>query len=338
MAIIDRFAGNPVLEPAPGRWDGVSVFNPGAVLRDGRVYMLYRGVGDLREYVSSLGLAVSDDGRAFRRVGEGPVHGPQHDYEVGGVEDARITADGDGFLITYAAVSKKPGPAYARMDFFNKVRRDPCTVRPGIPPLGDSYTGLLRSRDLVEFTCEGIITPPGLDDRDGVLFPEKIGGRYAMLHRPTSWVGPEHGTETPGIWLAYSDDLKSWDYGAPGEYLLMSGRAGWENAKVGAGPPPVKTPAGWLVIYHGVDDRYVYRVGALLLDLEDVTRVIARADEFLMEPEEDWEKTGIIPNAVFPTAALWEPGRELLIYYGAADRVVGLATADMERLLDYLLS
>ncbi len=338
MGILKRFEGNPVLEPVPGAWDCVSVFNPGAILKDGRVYMLYRAVSDLGRYVSRFGLAISEDGYSFERASDRFVFEPQERYEVGGVEDARITPDDGGFLITYAAVSKEPGPVYADMDFFRISREDPYCRRPGVPPLGPSYTGLLRSADLASFTQEGLITPAGIDDRDGVLFPERIGGRYVMLHRPSTWVGPEYGTDTPAIWLAYSEDLKHWDYGERGEHLLMGSEEAWEEGKIGAGAPPVRTDAGWLVIYHGVDHRHVYRVGVALLDLDDVTSVIARTDDFLLEPENDYERVGIIPNVVFPTAAVWEPGHELLVYYGAADRVCGLATADMDELLDCLLS
>lgn len=338
MDVLRRFEGNPVLAPRPGEWDSVSVFNPGAILWNGKVHMLYRAVSDIGEYVSRFGMAVSEDGYAFERVSSGPVFEPQHDYEVGGVEDARITRDGDEFLITYAAVSKVPGPIYAEVDFFRITRDDPYCPRPGMPPMGESYTGLLRSADLRSFASEGLLTPPGTDDRDGVLFPETIGGRYVMLHRPTSWVGPDYGTDRPAVWLAYSDDLKEWDYGRKGQHLLMTPQEPWEESKLGAGPPPVKTEAGWLMLYHGVDRKYVYRVGAALLDLDDVSKVIARTEDFLMEPQEEWEKVGVIPNVVFPTAAVWEPGRELLVYYGAADRVCGLATADMRELLDYVLS
>ena len=116
----------------------------------------------------------------------------------------------------------------------------------------------------------------------------------------------------------------------------MGPQADWEGAKIGAGPPPLRTEAGWLLFYHGVDERYVYRVGAALLDLEDPLRVVGRTERFLMEPEEDYERVGVIPNVVFPTAALPGPGGELLVYYGAADRVVGLATADMDELLNLL--
>jgi len=338
MGVLRRFDANPVLVPRPCAWDSVSVFNPGAVLVDGTVRMLYRAVSDRGQYVSRFGLAASRDGRAFERVGNGPVYGPHGDFEIGGVEDPRITRDGEDFLVTYAAVSKVPGPVYEEMDFFRLIREDPFAERPGIPPLGETFTGLLRSPDLERFRFEGLITPQGIDDRDGVLFPEKVGGRYGMLHRPSGWVGERPDADRPGIWLAFSDDLAHWDYGRGDEYLLMAPRADWEEAKIGAGPPPLKTEAGWLVIYHGVDNNYVYRVGAALLDPDDVTRVIARTDDFLLEPQEDYERVGIIPNVVFPTAALWEPGRELLVYYGGADRVVGLATADMDELLDHMTS
>jgi predicted GH43/DUF377 family glycosyl hydrolase len=340
---VKRYGDSPVLEPRPGRWDAACTFNPGAIMKDDKVHMLYRAVTDLGPYVSRFGLAVSADGRRFERAVDAPVHEPVMDYEVGGVEDARITRDGDDYLVTYAAVSKVPGPVYGEIDFFERAKADPFIERPGMPPLGASYTGLLRSKDLRTFTVEGIVTPEGIDDRDGVLFPEKIGGKYVMLHRPSDWVGDRYGIERPAIWLAFSDDLRTWDYGDAGRYLVMAPRGGvrWEEAKIGAGPPPVRTRAGWLMIYHGVDDKYVYRMGAALLDLDDPCKVLARTDDFLLEPEREWEKVGVIPNVVFPTATVvkeTEEGRELLIYYGAADRVVGLATADLDQLLDHLLS
>lgn len=339
-AVVKRYGDWPILEPRRGQWDAVSTFNPGAIVIAEKVYMLYRAVSDLRSYVSRFGLAVSEDGHRFERAADQPVYGPQRDYEVGGIEDARITEEEGEYLITYAAVTKRPGPVYEETGFFDRVRQDPAAERPGIPPMGPSYTGLLRSRDLRSFTVEGVLTPSGLDDRDGVLFPEKIGGRYVMLHRPTSWIGEGYGTDRPSIWLAFSDDLKKWDYGTGDRGLLLAPRQGvaWEEQKIGGGPPPVRTEAGWLVIYHAVDGRYVYRMGAALLELSDPTKVIARSREPLLEPELAWERVGIIPNVVFPTGAVMSPGGELFIYYGAADRVVGLATADVDRLLDHLLS
>ena len=334
-----RHGDRPVLEPRPGCWDAESTFNPGAILVGEEVHMLYRAVTDLRPYVSRLGLAISGDGVHFERAAEGPVFQPRENFEVGGVEDARITREGEDFLVTYAAVSVVPGGAYEQADFFRRSREDPFIERPGMPPMGPSFTGLLRSKDLRSFTFQGLITPGGIDDRDGILFPERVGGKYVLLHRPTSWVGPTYGTERPGIWLAFSDDLVNWDYGTGSQNLLMTPRedVAWEADKIGGGPPPVKTDAGWLMIYHGVDRRYVYRVGAAVLDLNDPRKVLARTDDFLMEPELPWERVGIIPNVVFPTAAVLR-GRELLVYYGGADRVVGLVTADLDDLLDRLLA
>jgi predicted GH43/DUF377 family glycosyl hydrolase len=205
--------------------------------------------------------------------------------------------------------------------------------------MGPSYTGLLRSRDLRSFSVEGLLTPLSIDDRDGILFPEKINGQYVMLHRPSHWIGHDYGTEQPAMWLAYSDDLIRWDYGTRDQYLLMKPQAGiaWEEQKIGGGPPPVKTKVGWLCIYHGVDNKHVYRVGAALLDLQEPRKVIGRTRHFLMEPEMEWEKVGVIPNVCFPTAAIIR-GNELLVYYGAADRVVGLAIADVDALLSHLLA
>ena len=336
--VLRRYGDQPVLEPRAGHWDAASTFNPGAILGDdGKVLMLYRAVTDLKPYVSRFGLAGSDDGRHFERLADEPVFEPQAVCEVGGVEDARITREGEEFLVTYAAVSVVPGPAYEQVDFFRRAREDPTIERPGMPPMGPSVTCLLRSKDLRSFEYQTTVTPPGIDDRDGVLFPEKVGGRYVLLHRPTSWVGRTYGTDKAAIWLAFSDDLVNWDYGTGPQYLLMAPREAiaWERAKIGAGPPPVRTDAGWLMIYHGVDDRYVYRVGAALLDLDDPTNVLARTDEFLMEPVLEWERVGVIPNVVFPTAAVLREG-ELLVYYGGADRVVGLAVAAVDELLGHL--
>jgi len=340
---LTRHSDTPVLEPRPGHWDAVSTFNPGAIVHDGKVLMLYRAVSDLAPYVSRFGLAVSSDGVTFKRAEDRFVHEPEREYEVGGIEDARITREGGEFLVTYAAVTVVPGPAYADADFFERVKADPYIDRPGMPPMGPSYTGLLRSRDLRSFTVCDPVTPPGIDDRDGILFPEKVNGKYVLMHRPTSWVGPDRGCDRPGIWLAFSDDLKTWEYGEGREYLLMQSRDGvaWEDAKIGGGPPPVKTEAGWLVIYHGVDTKHTYRVGAALLDLDDPLKVLARTDEFLMEPELEWEKTGVIPNVVFPTAAVRNEthrgdANELLVYYGGADKYVGLATCAIDAMLAHL--
>jgi predicted GH43/DUF377 family glycosyl hydrolase len=172
-----------------------------------------------------------------------------------------------------------------------------------------------------------------VDDRDNVLFPEKIGGRFAMLRRPMTYVGPEYGCTGPSVWISYSDDLRAWT--EPG--LVAGPENGWEGGKIGAAAPPLRTPVGWLTLYHGVDSRTVYRVGVMLLDLDDPGKVIARAPGFIMEPERYYEKVGlIIPNVIFPTGNVIHEG-VLYVYYGCADTCISVATAPVSQLLDHVL-
>jgi predicted GH43/DUF377 family glycosyl hydrolase len=161
---------------------------------------------------------------------------------------------------------------------------------------------------------------PGPDNKDAALFPEKVGGRYVMFHRIP-----------PAIWLAYSNDLVHW-----GDYAkIMEPRPGnWDEWKVGAGGPPIKTERGWLVIYHGVSPDRVYRLGVALLDLEDPSRVLNWPAAAILEPEEPWELRGDVPNVVF-TCGTAELGGRYFVYYGGADKVIAVATADRDALLDF---
>lgn len=160
----------------------------------------------------------------------------------------------------------------------------------------------------------------GPDNKDAALFPKKVNGRYVAFHRIPS-----------SMWIAYSDDLATW-----GDYQeIMAPRPGCYDAlKLGAGGPPIETELGWLVIYHGVDHDRVYRLGVALLDRDDPAKVLNRPAEAVLEPEEPWELTGEIPNVVF-TCGTAELGDDYLIYYGGADRVIGLATANKGELLDF---
>jgi predicted GH43/DUF377 family glycosyl hydrolase len=171
------------------------------------------------------------------------------------------------------------------------------------------------------FTWErhGIVIP-GPDNKDAAIFPEKVGGRYVMFHRIP-----------PSMWLAYSDDLTHW-----GDYVkIIDPRPGnWDSFKLGAGGPPLKTERGWLCIYHGVDQDKVYRLGVVLLDLEDPTRVLNWPAEAILEPEEPWELEGDVPNVVF-TCGTAELDGHYFVYYGGADKVIAVATAEREALLDF---
>ncbi len=191
----------------------------------------------------------------------------------------------------------------------------------------------LGEPDGPRFRRLGVITPYHANDKDVVLFPEKIQGKYAAIHRPSNWVGPGYPVERPSIWFAWLDGLPGRMHG---HQVIMQPEQPWEAKKIGAGPPPIKTKVGWLLIYHGVDWDHTYRAGAALLDLEEPWRVIARTEEPILEPEEPYEVEGDVPNVVFPEGAV-VVGDELLVFYGAADKVCCVARVVLRELLDYLL-
>ncbi|HOK57240.1 MAG TPA: glycosidase [bacterium] len=326
---LKRWSGNPILTPNPEiEWEKEAVYNPGAFLHQGKIYLLYRAVGEYELYSSRFGLAISKDGLHFERVSDKPVFEPYANYDKGGCEDPRIVKIENEFFITYAALPNPPSKSGNFIEVMQKLKVDPLYPRIHV----FSHTGLLSSFDLYNFKRMGIITPPEIDDRDGVLFPEKIDGKYLLLHRPTEWIGEKFGTDKPSIWLAYSTDLKNWGENK----LLLKPEYPWEEKKIGSGPPPIKTEEGWLLIYHGVDKNFVYRTGVVLLDLNHPEKVIARSPYPILEPEENYEKVGDIPNVVFPTGTVLIDG-EIFVYYGAADKVCGVATTSLKDLLEYVL-
>jgi predicted GH43/DUF377 family glycosyl hydrolase len=157
--------------------------------------------------------------------------------------------------------------------------------------------------------------------------------KYFFLHRPSSWIGSRYGVDKPSIWLGEGNALTNFEK----HTLLVKPEEDWEELKVGAGPPPIKTRTGWLVIYHGVSREKVYRAGAALLDLHDPSKIIGRTKTPILEPKEPYEKFGDVNNVVFPTGACVVDNDKLFVYYGGADKVCCLATADLNDLLDYIL-
>jgi len=148
------------------------------------------------------------------------------------------------------------------------------------------------------------------------------------------YVGENYGTDRFGIWISYSGDLRVWS--AP-KLVAVAENEIWEGTKIGAAATPLKTEAGWLVLYHGVDEKSIYRVGALMLDLNDPTKVIARTKKFIMEPKEYYERFGlVIPNVVFPTANVVKDGL-VYIYYGCCDTCISLATVPLDELVKHVL-
>lgn len=329
---LNKHADNPILRPHPTNpWENLVVCNPGVIYHDGLFHMLYRAAGDDKDHVIHFGLATSRDGIHFERQSDQPILSPSQDGpDAGCIEDPRIVKLDGHFYVTYAYRAYKPGQYWLAADNSAYNPKDPT-----LPQLfGQNMTqsGLLLSDDLRTFRRLGRITRSDVDDRDVILFPDKVGGKYVMLHRPMQWAGPEYNTKYPAMWLSYSEDLLTWSEST----LLAKAEFPWE-CKIGGSTPPIKTDKGWFVIYHGVDAKGVYRVGVMMLDLNDPSKVIARTPEPIMEPEMEFEKKGLYPHGVvFPTANVVVDGT-LYVYYGAADETIGVATADFQAMVDFVL-
>jgi predicted GH43/DUF377 family glycosyl hydrolase len=292
MIRLVRLVANPILSPRKeNAWEAGAVFNCAAIYDGGLVHLIYRATditsnGEQGQYINSLGYATSRDGLTFERCHQ-PILTNDVEQELRGPEDPRIVKLEDTFYMMYTGYG-------GRFD-------------------GDYRICLASSPDLTHWTRHGVV----LDEpnKDAALFPDKVGGRYVMLHR-----------RPPHIWLAYSDDLQRWVGHSP--IIEALPHSDWENAKIGAAGPPIKTESGWLLIYHGVSDDRRYCLGAALLDLVDPSRVIARQARPILEPELDWEISGHVPSVVFSCGQVLM-GDELYVYYGAADTVIGVAAIPM---------
>ncbi len=293
-----RFEHNPILTSEDIPYPCNTVFNAAACKCNDQYLLLLR-VEDLRGH-SHLTLARSDDGYHFE-VDKEPWITPSQDpeieiYERYGVEDPRITQMDDTFFITYTAYG------------------------PYGPRAAIGYT-----KDFVSFERVSMISTP--DDKDAVLFPEKIKGNYAVLNRPQG-LGGEKGA----IWISYSPDLVYWGKA----HLVLGPEPGWGPSKVGMCTPPIRTDEGWLAIYHGVRETgggRLYRIGAMLLDLENPEKVLGYTPHFIFGPEFPYERSGDVPNVVFPCGAVVEDDGTVKMYYGAADTCIALAEARLEDLV-----
>ncbi|MBI4723301.1 MAG: glycosidase [Candidatus Stahlbacteria bacterium] len=287
---LQRYENNPILTPNPHNlWEARCVYNPAVIYDNGLFYMVYRGMGV--DNISRLGLAVSLDGFEFFRFDK-PVFSPTTLLEARGCEDPRMVKFGDKYYMTYTAYSDKG-------------------TRIGIA----TTTNFLNWERLeVDWDDE--------NNKDAVLFPEKINGKYVLLHRPMT-------EKRMGVWIAYSDDLIHWT----GHKEIMSPNNDWEGQKLGANTPPIKTEKGWLLIYHGTDEQGVYRLGVAFLDLHNPSKLIYQHPYPILEPTEDYELRGEIPRVVF-AGGICEVQDKYYIYYGAADRVIGVAIAEKEEILN----
>ena len=335
MITIKRWSGNPILAPRDNYWEKMQIRNPAAVRYRGKVFLVYTARTAWNTIY--LGLAASRDGLHFERASDLPWYSPSKDgFDAGTVEDARVVQIDYTFYITYAARSiGKEEYAAGRLPSY-RTNDHPTWTR------NWRRGGLLATKNFKTVKCLGPITSASMYDCNIILFPEKVGGRYVLLHRPTPYEPlPEHCVRHPErrgeICISFSKDLLHWS----GTQVLARPEFPWENIKIGGSVPPIWTPQGWLLLYHGVQGTstqdMIYRVGVMLLDLQDPTKVLARSPHFIMEPEKDYEKNGTVPNVVFPNGAVVIDGL-LHIYYGGADTVCAVATVPLAKLLDYVLS
>ncbi len=303
-ALFERHRGNPLLTAADWPYPINTVFNAGATrLLDGTTLLLCR-VEDRRGH-SHLCAARSRNGIDAWEIDPQPTLAPdveRHPEEIWGVEDPRITyvPELKKYAVTYTSYSR-----------------------------GGPGVSLALTEDFKTFERLGVVMSP--EDKDAALMPHKIGGYWAMIHRPVTVFGAH-------IWISYSPDLRHW---GSHRMILQARRGGWWDAnKIGLSPPPIETTKGWLMIYHGVRQTpsgSLYRLGLALFDRETPERCLRRGDMWIFGPEEPYEREGDVGNVVFPCGyTVASDGDTVNLYYGAADTCMALATGSIRRMLDWL--
>lgn len=289
-----RVSNGPVISPQGNGWESAGTFNPSVVMHDGNVVMLYRAQD--RNGTSRLGYASSTDGIRFTRRPE-PVLSPETEYEKdGGLEDPRLVKIDDIYYLTYTAYNKK-----------------------------DAQLCLATSKDLVHWVRKGVILPAYKGrwnvgwTKAGAIVPEKIDGKYWMYFLGTA---PD---KTDQMGVAYSTDLLHWTDAL--DVPVLPRRPGrFDSRVVEPGPAPILTADGIVLIYNGADDALVYRTGIVRFDRKDPRRVLSRTETPVFAPDAEWEKAGQVPNVVFVEGMIRQANRWLL-YYGGADKYVGVAEA-----------
>ena len=295
---VKRYEKNPILTRDDVPYPVETVHNAGMTKYGGKYVMLFRS--HRRNGRSIIGLAESDDGFNFTVRPEPflvpATAGAFAEYEEFGVEDCRICEIDGEYLLTYSAYS-----------------------RHGV------QIGLARTCDFDSIERVALITQADL--RNVVIFPQKFEGRYARLDRPHSEISPW------AMWISYSPDLVHW---GDSRVVIKPVQYHWDEMKIGPGATPIKTPQGWLNIYHGVFptmDGSVYRLGVALHDLNDPTKVLGVGDEWILQPEDPWERTGYVHNVVFTCGAIPEDDGTVKIYWGGADTVMCVGTAKIDALV-----
>lgn len=307
LELFERHPANPILTAADWPYPVNAVFNPAAAACNGETVLLAR-VED-RRGISHLTVARSANGVDGWAVAPEPLLAPADgiESEQWGFEDPRVVwLEQPGHWAITCTIYGPAGPAVflATTEDFDTVER------------------------------HGVVRQP--EDKNAALLPHRIDGRWVLLHRPKTEFGGGRGE----IVLSRSDDLVSWS--APEQVLQPRDGAWWDSLRIGIGPPPLRTEHGWLLLYHGVKDTVagdMYRVGLVLLDLDEPTRVLHRLPAWILAPLADYERTGDVPNVVFPCGLLHdEASDEIRLYYGAADSSICLATARLRDLIDAVLA
>jgi predicted GH43/DUF377 family glycosyl hydrolase len=301
--IVTRCKSNPILTREDVPYPVATVHNAGVVKHEGRYIALFRS--HMHNGRSVIGMAESLDGFSFN-VHREPFltpadRGPFAEYEEYGVEDLRISPADDGYLLTYSAYSR------------HGVR-----------------IGLARTVDFKKVERIALVTQADL--RNAVLFPRTFEGRYVRLDRPHSEISPW------SIWISYSPDLVHW---GDSRVIMKPARYHWDEMKIGPGAPPFETPEGWVHLYHGAFQTMggaVYRLGVALHDLEDPAKIIGVSDQWVLEPEDPWERSGYVPNVVFCCGAVPEEDGTVKIYWGGADTVLCAGTAAISDLVQLCLT
>jgi len=301
--LLTRVSHEPVMLPNLfNDWECYNVFNPAVIHHNGVFHMWYRAQG--LDWVSRIGYAISQDGKCWNRL-EKPVMTPVDGLDSRGLEDPRVVVIDGEFLMCYTAYGSEAVSGAL-----------PTHTGGGILPM------IARSQNGIVWERIGPIVE-GEDNKDHMLFPRKINGRYTAFHR--RW---------PNVCLAYSEDLVTWPEAWMQEVYGPRPENDWDGRSVGSNGTPIETPHGWLQINHGYNDDHIYRFGVVLLDLEDPSKVIRRPKGFIFEPKELWEIRGDVPNVVFSCA---NPvvGGTLYVFYAGGDHAIGLATCSLEELIDF---
>ena len=302
-SLFTRYVDNPILTVHDWPYPINSVFNAGAtLLADGSTLLLCR-VED-RRGLSHLCAARSENGVDGWKVDAEPTLLPDagHPEEIWGIEDPRITyvPELGQYVVTYTSFAR-----------------------------GGPGVSLAMTKDFRSFERIGVVMTP--EDKDAALLPRRIGGLWALIHRPMTTLGVH-------MWISYSPDLRFW---GNHKLMLLARRGGWWDAnKIGLSPPPIETDRGWLVLYHGVRHTAsgaLYRIGLALFDIDEPEKCLLRGESWIFGPEADYERIGDVRDVVFPCGyTLGADGDAINLYYGAADSCIALARGSVRSLLEWL--